>query len=124
MIDDKDSKRIHQSALQKRKALLEISKGKNAKEVIINQTNSKDKKYASKMLYKWKKEIFSKKPDMQQFGFGNDLSDVDIDFELNAFNFDIKKCKKNEKNSIKCFEKGYVTFSNCYSMYNNSEFYT
>ncbi len=124
MIDDKDTKRIHQSALQKRKALLEISKGKNVKEVIINQTNSKDKKYASKMLYKWKKEMFSKKPDMQQFGFGNDLSSIDIDFELKAFDFTINKYKKDEKNSSKCFEKGYVAFSNCCLSYNNSEFYT
>lgn len=116
MIND-NPKRIYQSALQKRKALLEISKGKNPKEVIINQTNSSDKKYASKMLYKWKKEMFSKKPDMQHFGFGNDLSNIDIDFEINAFNFNLKKTKKNKETQTNFSKKGYIVFSDFCSLY-------
>ena len=87
MIFENDKKRIHESALFKRKALFEIAKGKNPKEVIINKTNSKDKKYSSKMYYKWKKEAFSKTPDMQQFGFGSDLSDIDMEYEIKAFEF-------------------------------------
>ena len=93
MIFENDKKRIHESALFKRKALFEIAKGKNPKEVIINKTNSKDKKYSSKMYYKWKKEAFSKTPDMQQFGFGSDLSDIDIEYEIKAFEF--KDCHLN-----------------------------
>ena len=39
------------------------------------------------MYYKWKKEAFSKTPDMQQFGFGSDLSDIDMKYEIKAFEF-------------------------------------
>ena len=121
MIFENDKKRIHESALFKRKALFEIAKGKNPKEVIINKTNSKDKKYSSKMYYKWKKEAFSKPPDMQQFGFGSDLSDIDMEYEIKAFEFKdyhlnlFNRCRTN--NSKPLLKESYTIFSDEYLLY-------
>ncbi len=125
MIFENDKKRIHESALFKRKALFEIAKGKNPKEVIINKTNSKDKKYSSKMYYKWKKEAFSKTPDMQQFGFGSDLSDIDLEYEIKAFEFKdyylnlFNKYKLNKSKAL--LKESYTISSDEYLLYLKEE---
>lgn len=125
MIFENDKKRIHESALFKRKALFEIAKGKNPKEVIINKTNSKDKKYSSKMYYKWKKEAFSKTPDMQQFGFGSDLSDIDMEYEIKAFEFKdyylnlFNKYKLNKSKAL--LKESYTISSDEYLLYLKEE---
>lgn len=125
MIFENDKKRIHESALFKRKALFEIAKGKNPKEVIINKTNSKDKKYSSKMYYKWKKEAFSKTPDMQQFGFGSDLSDIDMEYEIKAFEFKdyylnlFDKYKLNKSKAL--LKESYTISSDEYLLYLKEE---
>ncbi len=125
MIFENDKKRIHEGALFKRKALFEIAKGKNPKEVIINKTNSKDKKYSSKMYYKWKKEAFSKTPDMQQFGFGSDLSDIDMEYEIKAFEFKdyylnlFNKYKLNKSKAL--LKESYMISSDEYLLYLKEE---
>ena len=125
MIFENDKKRIHESALFKRKALFEIAKGKNPKDVIINKTNSKDKKYSSKMYYKWKKEAFSKTPDMQQFGFGSDLSDIDMEYEIKAFEFKdyylnlFNKYKLNKSKAL--LKESYTISSDEYLLYLKEE---
>ncbi len=125
MIFENDKKRIHESALFKRKALFEIAKGKNPKEVIINKTNSKDKKYSSKMYYKWKKEAFLKTPDMQQFGFGSDLSDIDMEYEIKAFELKdyylnlFNKYKLNKSKAL--LKESYTISSDEYLLYLKEE---
>lgn len=122
MTSENSRKRIHLSAAQKRKALIEIARGKNPKEVLVNKTNSQDKKYSSKILHKWKKEAFSKKPDMQLMDIGSVLPDIDIEYELTAFDFvypydSFYECFKKE--SIKYKKDGYIIFSDKHLAYKN-----
>lgn len=122
MTTQSERKRIHLSAAQKRKALIEVARGKNPKEVFVNKTNSGDKKYSSKILHKWKKEAFSKKPDMQLMGIGNVLSEVDIEYELTAFDFVFPNgdfYKSFKKENIKYEKDSYIIFSNKYLAYEN-----
>ena len=113
-------KRVHLTAAQKRKALIEVSRGKDIKEVFVNKTNSKDKKYSSKILYKCKKEVFSKKPDAELMDFECNMADIDIEFELGAFSFknsnsDYYKNFKN--NEVKYKKDEYIILSNRHSVY-------
>ena len=122
MTSESERKRVHLSAAQKRKALIEVARGKNPKEVLVNKTNSRDKKYSSKILHKWKKEAFSKKPDMQLMDNGNVLSDIDIEYELSAFNFVFSGSdfyKSFKKENIKYEKDSFIIFSNKYLAYKN-----
>jgi len=58
MKNEKDSQkqRKYFSKSYKRKALLEFSKGKRASDIIENE--SEDKKYASKLIHKWRRELY------------------------------------------------------------------
>lgn len=56
-----NSQRLSFSKAFKRRVLLEYSKGKNSDEIlneIIKYSNTTDKKYASKIVHKWRKEMY------------------------------------------------------------------
>ena len=62
-----NSQRVSFSKKIKRKMLLEFAKGKNPKDFLLETVFeslveiTKDKKYSSKLLYKWKKELYLNK---------------------------------------------------------------
>ena len=62
-----DGQRVRFSKKVKRDILLEIAKGENAQDAFLKHAfNSlekitNDKKYASKLLYKWKQELYENK---------------------------------------------------------------
>ena len=65
--------RIHFSESFKRKALLDFSQGIKASEILKKESN--DKKYASKLIHKWRKELYQN-PNMLALIYSNiDFSD-------------------------------------------------
>lgn len=88
----------------KREILLEVIKGKSAKNALfdsfsqLTQENTKDKKYAPKLLYKWKKEFYSNieslfllnheidekmiKSEIASLGNEEEEEEINIDFAL------------------------------------------
>ena len=62
-----DGQRVRFSRKIKRKILLEIAKGRKPQEVFLEfafdsfDEITKDKKYASKLLYKWRQELYQNK---------------------------------------------------------------
>ena len=52
----KEKTRIYFTKSFKRWALIEFANGKKASEILKNKSN--DKKYASKLIHKWKKELY------------------------------------------------------------------
>ena len=62
-----EGQRVRFSRKIKRKVLLEVAKGKRAQDVflecIVSSLNeiTSDKKYVSKLLYKWRKELYENK---------------------------------------------------------------
>ena len=70
----------------KRLALIELSKGKNAKQIFNAlgiELSSNDKKYAAKLIHKWRKEFFdnSKLYPISDRGFDEKL----LRYELEHF---------------------------------------
>ena len=88
--DLKDNTRIHFSKPFKRRALLAYANGKKAKEILNKE--SSDKKYASKLIHKWRNELY-KNPNLIALIYENiDLEhfyeEIDLigdDFEVDDF---------------------------------------
>jgi len=74
--------RLTFSSVIKRQMFLEASQGINFKYVVNNHfnKNSNDKKYASKLFYKWKEEIYSHNEILHIFNY--ELSDEIINLEI------------------------------------------
>lgn len=117
--------RISYSAKDKRKALIEISENKNANEIIKSHNKITDKKYSSKLFHKWKKEYYSKKPDLYKNGFNNDFSNIDIEYELKSFenenfqNIDLiyNSKKNNKEKKIEQTKEGCMIYSDNYLLF-------
>ena len=82
--------RIHFSKSFKRKALLDFSQGIRASEILKKESN--DKKYASKLIHKWRKELYQninerKLPSFSSVG----KEDVNIGAMLGTSTFDVDK---------------------------------
>lgn len=78
-MNKRKSKRITFPQNIKKLALLEHSKGKRPDEIFLNilnidtKTISKDKKYASKLLHKWKKEFIKKEDTIDNIIYPNNI---------------------------------------------------
>lgn len=82
-----NNQRVSFSRKIKRKILLEVAKGKSPQEALLMyafdsiEEISKDKKYASKLLHKWRKEMYENKEILNflnhQFSF--EMLDCEID---------------------------------------------
>lgn len=78
--------RISYTKSFKRRALLELVKGKLPQDILKSATkdilsfNTSDKKYFSKLLHKWKKELYC---DNRYVFFNSiDPNDLDLEYEL------------------------------------------
>jgi len=92
------NKRIRYSKEFKRKALLNIMQGEDALEVLkssgfdLAQVLKNDKKYVSKIIHKWKKEIYQNKENMYL---------VNSEITNNILKEEILKLKdENEKDTV------------------------
>ncbi|MBQ4647333.1 MAG: hypothetical protein IJB79_08295 [Candidatus Gastranaerophilales bacterium] len=78
-----DGQRVRFSKKIKRKILLEISKGANAKDVLLKYAFSSfdeisaDKKYAAKLLSKWRKELYQNKEVLNFLNHEIDFGAID-----------------------------------------------
>ena len=76
----------------KRKILLEIADGKKPIEVILKyasevvENNTTDKKYALKLIHKWKKEMYENKEILNILN--HKIDNEIIEDEINAINID------------------------------------
>lgn len=100
-----NNQRITFSKKIKRKFLLEYASGKSPNEIFSDNLNfpldkiSNDKKYASKLLNKWKQELYDDK-EILHF-LKNDINNNDIQDEINSLGTD------EELNVIKHKKYGY-----------------
>ena len=98
----KNNLRISFSKDFKRKALIELAKGKSSQEIITQATfdileiNTIDKKYYSKLMHKWRKDLYannalisflSVKPtnenlniEINNIGFDDEIDDIEKEF--------------------------------------------
>ena len=109
----KNSQRISFSKDFKRKVLIELSKGKKAKEIItqavsnILEIDTNDKKYYSKLIYKWKQELYNNNSllaftsinptidnlnyEINNIGLDEETDDIEEEFvQKNSLDKDIK----------------------------------
>lgn len=83
-----DKKRIYYSKSFKRKALIDYSQGRNFEEILksngfnIETALKNDKKYCSKLLYKWKKELYCNNEII--YFINSDITQEDIMYEIEA----------------------------------------
>lgn len=89
-----NSQRITFSKKMKRKILLALASGQNPDEAFLScafdllNSTSKDKKYTAKLLYKWKKELYSS-PQMLNF-LNHEISKDMIEDEIENIGTDIQ----------------------------------
>ena len=103
---DKDVKinnqRVSFSKKLKRKMLLEFAKGKNPKEFLLEAVFesladiTKDKKYSSKLLHKWKKELYLNKNILSILSCQVDNQMIDYEIE----NIDSSSLLNNESSVL------------------------
>ena len=78
-----DGQRVRFSKRIKREILLEIARGTNAQEAFLKhaftslEEITKDKKYASKLLYKWKQELYENKEILNLLNHNVDLNTIE-----------------------------------------------
>ncbi|MBQ8635689.1 hypothetical protein IJ425_06020 [bacterium] len=76
----------------KRKILLEVAKGRNPNEVLLEcaflslDDVTKDKKYAAKLLHKWRKELYENKEILNILN--HDVNREMLDYEIEAMGCD------------------------------------
>jgi len=90
-----NKERISFSKQIKRKVLLEVAKGKKPQEALFKYLPfslndiTNDKKYASKLIYKWKKEMYINREVL--FLLNHDVSDNAISEEIFSIGEDIEE---------------------------------
>ena len=95
-----EKKRIRYSKEFKRNAVLSAMRGVSALEILmssgydLSNVLKNDKKYASKLLYKWKKEFFKNRKKIQQPNsddtIRNEISNLTDDYENDIIMTEVK----------------------------------
>ena len=97
-----NSQRVSFSKKLKRKMLLEFAKGKNPKDFLFESAFSSlkditnDKKYSSKLLHKWKKELYLNKNILSILSHHIDNQMIDYEIE----NMDSSEFLKQQENIL------------------------
>jgi len=102
-----NKERIAFSKRIKRKVLLEIAKGKKPQEALLKylpvaiEEITKDSKYASKLIYKWKKEVYANREmlfllnhDLDNEMLNEEIETMGKDDEQMDFIIDFEEIKK------------------------------
>ena len=87
-----NSSRASFSKRIKRKILLEVAKGKNPNEVLLEyaflslEDVTKDKKYAAKLLHKWRRELYENREILNILN--HDVTCEMLDYEIETMGCD------------------------------------
>ncbi len=90
-----NTKRNRFSENFKRRVLLEFSKGKSPNEALsvfgydANKFNNNDKKYSSKLIHKWHKELYKNREIL--FNSWKNIKNTDLQYEINSMADDDEK---------------------------------
>ena len=110
-----NNQRVSFSKKIKRKMLLEFAKGKNPKDFLLEFAFSslinitKDKKYSSKLLHKWKKELYLNKNILSILSHKIDNQMIDYEIE----NIDTSALLDNEEEIvIRNFDDDFIKIIN------------
>jgi hypothetical protein len=103
----------------KRKILLELAKGQNPESALLKYAQtlkeiSNDKKYAAKLLHKWRKEMYE---DKQMLGLLNyDINKDDLKEEIKSMGeddeADFEDITLDEIDLLRSYSKEIVVFKN------------